>query len=285
MDVIGIIGLAVAVVALGVPFTIEAVKAPRLRITPSEWRNPAFVPWTFATVRVRNEPVITPLVRSVLMRQSAQGCKAEIEYCLWDSGAPFLRLPGRWSSVPEPLRFIPLSATEPPQMTGGTMYVGVVGPSVSGGAGSTAAPVGPEGVVGPPVSGGTAPTASPVGLEGDADSPNIFPFPPVSGGTAGEQSGYRVVYDPSRDPGQRDIAVSEEGEQIAVAILRGNKAFAFTSESYRYPGWENPAWRLERGKTYRIVVRVRGSDIQQEQAFKLEYLTNNPSEFRLQEIE
>lgn len=108
---------------------------------------------------------------------------------------------------------------------------------------------------------------------------------PSSSGTASGQSEYRVVYDPSRDPGQCDIRVSDEGEQIAVAILRDGKAFVFSTESYKYPGWENSAWLLERGETYRIVVRVRGSGIQQEQAFKLEYLTNNPSEFRLQEIE
>src|SRR6266536_5696105 len=104
MDIIGIIGLAVAVVALGVPFAVEALKRPRLSITPSEWRPPEFVRWTFATVRVHNKPTAVSRTQRILIGQSAQGCAIEIEYYQWDSTAPFLRLPGRWSSVPEPLR-------------------------------------------------------------------------------------------------------------------------------------------------------------------------------------
>jgi hypothetical protein len=261
MDIISIVALGVGVVALGVPFTIEAVKRPRLKIAPTEWRNPVFVPWTFATVRVYNEPV-GALLKNLLARQSAHGCRAEIDYYLWDSTARFLTVPGRWSSLPEPLRFVPSSqATAPPPPGGRTVY-----PPVD-----------------TPVSGGTAPTTFSYGLP--ASGAPALPVIQGSSGTASEQSAYRVVYDPSRDSGQCDIAVSDEGEQIAVAILREDKAFAFSTESYKYTGWENPSWRLELGKTYRIVVRVRGSGIQLEQAFKLEYLTNNPSEFRLQEIE
>lgn len=264
MDIIGIVGLAVAVVALGVPFTIEALKRPRLRIASSEWQNPAFVPWTFATVRVYNDPVAAPL-RNFLVRQSAQGCRVEIDYYLWDSTARFLKVPGRWSSLPEPLRLVPTPmATAPSPLGDETVYT----------------------PVDVPVSGGTAPTTFPFspGIVGTGAS--ALPVtPPSRGGPAGAQAEYCVVYDPSRDSGQCDIAVSDEGEQIAVAILRDGKAFAFSTESYEHAGWENPAWRLERGKTYRIVVRVHGSGIQQERKFKLEYLTNNPSEFRLQEIE
>src|SRR5690348_3824847 len=102
MDIIGIAALAVAIAGIGACIAIEAVKRPRLRIERSEWRNPAFVTWTFATVRVYDNPVAAPL-RKLLARHSAHACKAEIEYYEWDSTAPFLRLPGRWSSVPEPL--------------------------------------------------------------------------------------------------------------------------------------------------------------------------------------
>jgi hypothetical protein len=267
MDIIGIAALVVGAVALGVPFTIEAVKRPRLRITPSEWRNPAFVPWTFATVRVRNEPVTMPLIRSVLPRESAQGCKAEIDYFLWDSTAPFLRLPGRWSSVPEPLSRVPSPLATAPAQPGGET-VGIIGLPASG--------------VGPPVSGGTAPTSLP--FDPAPGGAAALPLIPRSSGTTRARSEYTVVYDPARDPGSRDVAVSSEGEEIAVAIFRDNEAFAFSTESYRHPSWGNPAWRLNLGSTYRIVVRVRGSGVQQERAFKLAYLTNNPSEFRLQEI-
>jgi len=80
------------------------------------------------------------------------------------------------------------------------------------------------------------------------------------------------------------VAVSPDGEEVAVAILRDGEAFAFSTESYAYPSWGNPSWRLEHG-TYRIVVRVRGSAIQEERYFKLEYLSNDVSKFRLEAID
>jgi len=45
----------------------------------------------------------------------------------------------------------------------------------------------------------------------------------------------------------------------------------------------NPAWRLDRG-TYRIVIHVHGSGIDYKQAFKLEYLSNDFAQFRLERI-
>lgn len=276
MDIISIIGLAVAAVALGVPFTIEAVKRPRLIIEPSDWLNPAFVTWTFATVRVYDIPVAAPLGK-LLPRNSAQACKAEIEYYEWDSTAPFLKLPGRWSSVPEPLSLVPTSlVTAPPSAGTPFEYTPVTRPVSLGTAptftlpafgGSSTLPA--TGAIGPPASG----------------SPAVPPVVPARGGTRGARSEYSVVYDPARDPGQRDVAVSSEGEEIAVAIFRDNEAFAFSTESYWHPRWGNPDWCLERTKTYRIVVRVEGSSVRQERAFKLAYLTNNPSDFRLEAID
>jgi hypothetical protein len=95
--------------------------------------------------------------------------------------------------------------------------------------------------------------------------------------------GFSLVYDPTLDPRQHDVAVSRAGEEVAVAILRAGEAFAFSTESYDHNAWGNPAWRLERG-TYRIVVRLRGSGVEQQEAFKLEYLNNNFAEFRLQAV-
>ena len=77
-----------------------------------------------------------------------------------------------------------------------------------------------------------------------------------------------------RSEGELDVAVSPDGEEVAVAILRDGEAFAFSTESYDYDRWGNPAWRLEHG-TYRIVVRVRGSGILEERQFKLEYLNDD----------
>jgi hypothetical protein len=98
------------------------------------------------------------------------------------------------------------------------------------------------------------------------------------------QHEYSIIYDPEKDPGKIDIAVSPDGEEVAVAILRDGEAFAFSTESYGYHSWGNPSWRLEHG-TYRIVVRVRGSGIQEERPFKLEYLSNDVSKFRLEAVD
>lgn len=221
MDIISIVALGVGVVALGVPFMIEAVRRPRLAIASAEWRNPVFVPWTFATVRVYNKPV-GAMLRNTLTRQSAHGCRAEIDYYLWDSTARFLTVPGRWSSLPEPLRFVPTSEVTRPRLPGGGTVGDTIYPAVTA-----------------PVSGGTAPTNFSFGppVSGEPASPII-----LGGGETRQQSAYTAVYDPSRDSGRCDIAVSDEGEQIAVAILKDGKAFAFSTESYKYHGWENPDW-------------------------------------------
>jgi hypothetical protein len=81
----------------------------------------------------------------------------------------------------------------------------------------------------------------------------------------------------------RDIPVSRAGEEVAVSVLSGGEAFAFSSESYVHDAFGNPAWRLDRG-TYRIVIHVHGSGIDYKQAFKLEYLSNDFAQFRLERI-
>lgn len=268
MDAIGLAGLIVGVVALGVPFAIETLKRPRIEIVPSEWRNQAFVQWTFATVRVRNKPLKAPF-KWLLERQTAHGCRAEIEFYKWDSTAPFIRMHGRWSSSPEPLSLVPSSLTKsPPAPTAGSFLLS--GPPVTG------APFTP---VHPPVTGGTAPTfvtgqgtpALPAPLSSSA-----------SGNAARGDEEFKVVYDPSRDPGHCDVTPEGDGEEIAVAILHGEQMFAFCAESYNYPNWGNPAWQLEPGGTYKIVVRIHGPGVRKKRQFKLGYLTGNPSEFRPQ---
>ncbi|MGH3401228.1 MAG: hypothetical protein ACRDRJ_01720 [Streptosporangiaceae bacterium] len=106
----------------------------------------------------------------------------------------------------------------------------------------------------------------------------------MSTSAASAQHEYSIIYDPERDPRRIDVAVSPDGEEVAVAILRGGEAFAFSTESYDYDRWGNPAWRLEQG-TYRIVVRVRGSGILEERQFKLEYLNDDVSKFHLETID
>lgn len=118
-------------------------------------------------------------------------------------------------------------------------------------------------------------------------SPAADPFVPtiITGGTASVnmESGFSDTFDRTLDPPQHDVGVSRDGEEVAVAILRASEAFAFSTESYNHNAWGNPAWRLHHG-TYRIVVRVRGSSVEKEQAFKLEYLDEDFAKFRLQTV-
>jgi hypothetical protein len=55
--------------------------------------------------------------------------------------------------------------------------------------------------------------------------------------------GYGGVYDPtpSLDPPDQNIAVSERGEEVAVAVLQkvsGFNAYAWSKESYMYEDWK-----------------------------------------------
>jgi len=71
---------------------------------------------------------------------------------------------------------------------------------------------------------------------------------------------------------------------FSQARLRAGEAYAWSTESYKYPAWANPDWKLERGQTYGIVVRVRGLSIEHEQPFKLEYLSDDFAKFRLEKV-
>jgi hypothetical protein len=94
---------------------------------------------------------------------------------------------------------------------------------------------------------------------------------------------YTNSFDPTLDSPQQDVGASQEGEEVAVAILRDGKAFAFSTESYAYSEFGKPEWELTRGTTYYIIVRVRGHNAQGQEEFKLEYLDDNFANFRLQE--
>src|SRR6266568_3898941 len=303
--ILAIIGIVLAIVVpVVVALWVEARKRAHLEIAPSAWQAPNFVMWTFATVRVRNKP-LPPRLSRFLSREEAHGCVVEIDYYNWDSGSRlFPTIRGRWSSAPEPLGRVPSSliaelppgssSSQGPAIRPGIYPTGVVGSPVTGGTASTFPSFGSAGVIGPPVTGGPASTlpvsgAGVVGPPVTAGAADASVVPPGSDSTASTRPGstqnaYSIIYDPEKDPGQIDVAVSPDGEEVAVAILRDGEAFAFSTESYAYPSWGNPSWRLEHG-TYRIVVRVRGSAIQEERYFKLEYLSNDVSKFRLEAID
>jgi hypothetical protein len=95
----------------------------------------------------------------------------------------------------------------------------------------------------------------------------------------------RTEFAPSLDPSnQEDIVSGSDRGQVSVAILTAESgAFAFANASYAYgPLLGNPDWRLPMG-TYRVVVRVRASNVNHECRFifKLEYLSNDFAKFQL----
>lgn len=196
-----------------------------MEIIASQWSSSGPTPWTFATIRVRNKPLVSPLA-ILLTRQAAQRCVVDLDYFRWGTDERVIpTVPGRWSSHQKPTRSLPYAAEMPVPLSGGT--AGVINKGGYGGVGD--------------------------------------------------------IYDPALDPLQQDVAVGDSGEEIAVAILRDGQAFAFSSESYAYDAFGNPNWALGHG-TYRVVVRVRGSSVNCERAFKLEYLSNDFSRFQLQNL-
>jgi hypothetical protein len=99
--------------------------------------------------------------------------------------------------------------------------------------------------------------------------------------------GYSGVYDPtpSLDPPDQNIAASERGEEVAVAVLTtvgGIGAYAWSKESYMYEDWKNPDLRLEDRAIYRIDVCVRGSSVKKKASFRLNVISPNVIDFRLE---
>jgi hypothetical protein len=108
---------------------------------------------------------------------------------------------------------------------------------------------------------------------------------PVPGPGTASLPAHGQPFTPEFDPGliqrEQDVAVTAGGEEVAVAILRAGEAFVFTDDSYGHPAWGRPDLKLDRG-TYCVVVRVRGSSVERERAFKLEYLSDDFAKFRLE---
>ena len=270
MAIAGLVLAAVAiVVAIVIPFVIERLKRPSLEIAAGEWRTPAPLSRTFAVVRVRNKSVAAPFSKS-LTREVAQGCVVEIDFCRGaDRERVFPTLRGRWSSHPQPISLVPSRAVTP--YTGPSASVapapyagGTISPDIY--TGVTTGDVVPD-------SGGTVSTFSYPGGRSPA---------PYAGGTTPVRMNYTNSFDPTLDPPQQDVGASQEGEEVAVAILRDGKAFAFSAESYAYSEFGKPDWELTRGTTYYIIVRVRGYNAEGQEEFKLEYLDDNFANFRLQ---
>jgi hypothetical protein len=101
-----VLAIAAICLAIAIPFGIEVLKRPRLRIDPEPWVPKGSVPWIFAVVRVRNEPLRRPW-SIVLRRDFAAGCELIAEFRKKGQGL-IREMPCRWSAAPEPFRKEPL---------------------------------------------------------------------------------------------------------------------------------------------------------------------------------
>ena len=70
-----------------------------------------------------------------------------------------------------------------------------------------------------------------------------------------------TAFEPSLVPNSYslDVAPTGAGQEVAVAVVRDGEAYAFSAESYLYPGWKRPEWRLAPGEW---VVEVVASSAQ-----------------------
>lgn len=70
-------------------------------------------------------------------------------------------------------------------------------------------------------------------------------------------------------------------EEVAVAVLRDDgEAYAFGAESYAYPEWRRPEWKLERGE-YDVTVRIESAGPSATRQFRLDNLAPDFNRFRL----
>jgi hypothetical protein len=113
MDIAIILSVIAVVVAVVVPFTVEALKRPQLEIKALRWSSSGPTRCTFAAVVIRNKPLWALLSR-LLARHSAEGCVADIDYFRWGTGERVLdTVPGRWTSHQEPIRSLPHTGEAP----------------------------------------------------------------------------------------------------------------------------------------------------------------------------
>lgn len=77
-----------------------------------------------------------------------------------------------------------------------------------------------------------------------------------------------------------DLPAGGRWEEIAVAVRRGDEAYAWGSTSYFHDQWRNPEWKLEPG-VYEVKLTLTFSGGSAEQTFTLEWTGNKNDPFRI----
>jgi len=65
-----------------------------------------------------------------------------------------------------------------------------------------------------------------------------------------------------------DLAATGTPEQIAITRTSGAEVYAFSAESYLFPDWRRPEWKLDPG-TYDVVVRLASTEAEAERMLGL----------------
>jgi hypothetical protein len=121
---LAVLGIALALFAVALTIAIERLKRPRLTIRTSTFQPSEPITWTFAAVRVVNDPRLPKGLGSIITRQSADGCAVTLEFRRrGEKALAFPPVDGRWSSQPEPLRREPV-AIQPTEVGGGISLAG-----------------------------------------------------------------------------------------------------------------------------------------------------------------
>lgn len=117
----------------------------------------------------------------------------------------------------------------------------------------------------------------PVPARWSARSEPIRSYPVAQG------DGFGLVQIPAAellpDTYEYDLLAGGRWEEVAVAVLLDDGAFAWGAESY-FHNWRNPDWKLDRGE-YDVAVTVEHSGGRDTESFTLRYLSDDHDEFRL----
>jgi hypothetical protein len=98
--------LLLAIVAIVLTISIEWLRRPRLEVRTMTWQARQPVAWTFAAVRIHNNP-LPGFLRRFVVRGTAECCEVTLEFR--EPGKNYLAIPvvpARWSSQPEPRRAV-----------------------------------------------------------------------------------------------------------------------------------------------------------------------------------
>ena len=80
-----------------------------------------------------------------------------------------------------------------------------------------------------------------------------------------------------------DLIAGARWEEVAVAVLRDGEAYGWGAESYAFPNWRNPSWKLDRGE-YDVTVTAVAAGKTWSRRFGLAHLSDRLSDFRLARV-